>query len=368
MRLYIGLDVHSKLTVYCAQNEKGEVMEESEVATSRVGLAQMLGRLGAAPGTAVALESGTQAGWVCGLLAEQGMAPVVIDAREVRAKARNKRQKSDRRDAFEICDGLRRDMWVSRVWVPTPTIERLRGILSRRRHFVGLRTAQINAAKFLLRRRGLSGLCRSLKTEKAWQRLLGEVGPLGLSAHLELHHGVWLQAQAACGQLEEELLMAAQPLAGTLDLLQSLEGIGPIVAAAYVATLGTPQRFADAGHVIGYVGLAVSTYDSGQRERHGHITRAGNGYLRALLCEAAHHAARPGHPLHPYFARLAARRGVKPAVIAVAQRLARILFQMWRTNQRFDAGRLNVRPVRKTYTREIYWEIPKPAAAPGRAA
>jgi hypothetical protein len=49
-----------------------------------------------------------------------------------------------------------------------------------------------------------------------------------------------------------------------------------------------------------------------------------------MLCEAAHHASRPTHPLHPYFALLCAKRGYKMATIAVAHRLARITFAMLR--------------------------------------
>jgi hypothetical protein len=54
------------------------------------------------------------------------MAPVVIDAREVRVKARRIGQKSDRRDAFEVCDGLRRGIDTSIVYVPEEPIEKLR--------------------------------------------------------------------------------------------------------------------------------------------------------------------------------------------------------------------------------------------------
>jgi len=362
MTLYLGLDVHSKMTVYCAQNERGTVIAQGQTPTSPAGLTQMLQALAAPPATPIALESGTQAGWVCGLLEDLGMAPRVIDAREVRAKARNKRQKCDRRDAFEICDGLRRDLWVSRVWVPTPTIEQMRSILSRRRHFVSLATAQINAVKFLLRARGQSRLYRSLQSEVAWDKLLAQSALVGLAAHLALHRAVWSQARAATRMLESELLEVARPLAATLELLQTLDGIGPIVAATFVATLGTPERFPDASRVVGYTGLGVSTYDSGETQRHGRITKTGSGELRAMLCEAAHHAARATHPLHPYFARLVARKGVKAAVVAVAQRLARILYQMWRNGQPFDADRLNVAPVRKLKSRTIHWEI-RPVAA-----
>ena len=98
-------------------------------------------------------------------------------------------------------------------------------------------------------------------------------------------------------------------------------------------------------------------YNSGERERHGHITKRGSGELRMLLCEAAHHSASARHPLNPYFRRIIAGHGYKKAVVAVAQRMARILFQMWRTGQGFDVNQLNVIRARQSRARRVYWQI-----------
>ena len=367
MTIYIGMDVHSKMSVYVAQNEQGKTIAQGEVATNPAGFDHLLKVVAAPQGTQIALESGTQATWLSRLLEERGMKPVVVNAREVRAKARNKRQKNDRRDAFEICDGLRRGLWVSIVWIPPLAIDELRAILSRRRHFVGLATRQTNAVKFLLRRNGLGHLYRSLKSDIAWHKLSSQAELNLMSNHINLHHHLWHEAQAAIAQLDQEMQQAARPLQPTLDLLQTMPGVGPVVAATFLATLGTPHRFARASQVIGYTGLAVSTYDTGQTERHGHITKTGSPQLRAMLCEAAHHAGRPTHPLHPYFARLTARRGIKAAVVAVSQRMARILWQMWREEKPFDLGRLNVQPVRKMKSRTIHWEIRPEGAATAAA-
>jgi hypothetical protein len=95
-------------------------------------------------------------------------------------------------------------------------------------------------------------------------------------------------------------------------------------------------------HDASYAGLVPATCQSGQRDAHGRITKRGAAELRAMLCEAVHHASRPTHPLRPYFAQLCARRGYKMAVVAVAHRLARIRFAMWRDGNDFDVGKLAV--------------------------
>lgn len=366
MTMYLGLDVHSKWTVYAAQDAQGRVVGEGRIATNTDGLRQLIQALGAPAQTAIGLETGTQATWVSRQLTALGMAPVVIDAREVRVKARRIGQKSDRRDAFEICDGLRRGIYSSIVYVPEESIEKLRLVVSRRRHFVRLCTRQVSAAKFLLRARGLRDLAGTLTTATAWDKMLARVSTTPIHDYLEMHAHVWKQAHTTVDKLNGELAAAAKPFAATMELLQTMDGVGPVTAATFIATLATPARFADSSHVVSYVGLAVSTYNSGERECHGHITKCGSPELRAMLCEAAHHAARPQHPLNPYFARLCAKRGLKQAIVAVAQRLARILFQMWRKGETFDVSQLNIKPVRKIKTRTVHYEL-KRTATPARA-
>jgi transposase len=294
----------------------------------------------------VGLETGTMAFYVARVLARLELDPVVIDAREVRLKAHRPTQKSDRRDAWEICDGVRRGLYRSIVHVPPVNISALRDSLSRRRHFVRLRTAEVNAVKRLLRAAGLGAVARrSLRTATAWDRLLAALdgaGEQALRGHVELHGAVWANLGTQIATLEARLAEQSQPYARPLELLQTALGVGPIVALTAVAVFSDPHRFPSAKHAGSYAGLAPSTYQSGERDAHGHITRRGSSELRAMLCEAAHHAQRPDHPLNPYFRRLCAHRGYKMAVVAVAHRLCRILWAMLRDEAAFDVTRLGI--------------------------
>jgi transposase len=241
--------------------------------------------------------------------------------------------------------------------VPDETIERLRLLISRRRHFVGISTRQINAAKHLLRMRGEGGLVRRLNTERLWANLLARPEVADRRSLLAPHADLWRQAQAAIQQLEEELFEIARSYRTIVTLLCTMPGVGPLTAITFVATLGDPRRFDDSGRVVSYAGLAVSTHDSGERQRHGHITKRGSGELRAMLCEAAQHAWRPTHPLNPYYRRLASKRGYKQAVIAVAQRMARILWRMWRNEEPLKIEKLNIAAVHRAETRIVHYEI-----------
>lgn len=343
MARYVGLDAHSKNCVYVIQEEGGAVASQGQVPTTLEGLLLLKARHELPPGTPVALESGTMAFFVARHLQALELAPIVVDAREVRLKATRPTQKSDRRDALELCEGLRRGIYRTLIHVPPLAISRLRETLGRRRHFVRLKTMQVNAAKRLLRGAGLGHLARSLGTEKAWTRLVaGLAFDAELQAFVASHHAVWQCAGEQVVALEAALATQQLPLAREVERLRTVPGVGPIVALTVLATFSDVTRFPTAKHAASYAGLVTSTYQSGDRDRAGRITKRGSTELRAMLCEAAHHAGRPDHPLHPYFTSLCVRRGYRMAIVAVAHRLCRILFSMLRRQADFDPRRLNV--------------------------
>ena len=182
----------------------------------------------------------------------------------------------------------------------------------------------------------------------------------GLRHHLAMHADLWRVAQEKVILLEKQLREALKPFQETVRRLQTVPGVGIITAATYVAVLATPQRFPDSARVASYIGLAPSTYDTGDVQRHGHITKRGSGELRAMLCEAAQHAASKRHPLNPHWVRFCPNKGYKKTVIITAHRLARILFAMWRKGEDFDASKLNLVAEEGVYHNKYYWRMKRP--------
>lgn len=343
MARYVGLDAHSKRCLYVIQDEQGQIQGEGSVPTTSEGLLQMQARYGLASGTPVALESGTMAFFVARRLVRLGLDPQVVDAHEVRSKALRPSQKSDRRDALELCEGLRRGTYRSRVHVPPEAIEGLRETLGRRRHFVRVKTMQVNAVKRLLRAAGLQSPGRCLSTDVASEKLLQRVAvDAALHALCRTHQALWRCAHEQVATLERSLREQSLPFQQALERLQTVPGVGPIVALTVLAVFSDVRRFPTVKHAASYAGLVASTFDSGERVQHGRITRRGSSELRSMLCEAAHHAGYRNNPLSPYFRQLCVRRGYKMAVVAVAHRLCRILYAMLRDGTRFDESRLAV--------------------------
>lgn len=357
MKKYIGLDVHCKQTVFVAQDSEGKVIKKGKVKTTPEGIAELLESVGAKEGTKVGLESGTQATWMSRLLSAAGMKPVVIEAREVRTKARRRAQKSDSRDAFEICDGLRRGIYSSIVYVPSEEVERLRAVLSRRRFFVRECTRNVNAAKFILRSAGLGRFATSLATWHGWQKLLARPEVEELRDLLLLHARAWRFFKALLKRLEVKLAAAMEPFAAEAELLQTAPGVGPIVSATFIAAVADPERFPSSKHLSSYLGLVPSSYDSSGIERRGRITKSGPAHVRAVLCEAAHCAARTNNPLNAYWRRISNKGGYRKAVVAVSHRMARILWAMWRKGEAFDEGQLNVEFWPKRVARNYFYRL-----------
>lgn len=339
---YVGLDAHSKNCVYMIQDENGRPVGEGTVPTTLEGLTLLRERHGLPFGTPVVLESGTVAFFVARRLEALGFAPIVVDASEVRAKALRPNQKSDRRDAIELCEGLRRGIYRTRVHVPPEEIERIRETLGRRRHFIRIRTMEVNAVKRLLRTAGLPAV-RGLTSGKAWERLIKQVAiSPTLQGFARAHYAMWTCAQDQVGQLNESLKAQSEPFRKQLDRLETVPGVGTIVALTTLAAFSDVGRFPSAKHAASYAGLVPQTYNSGERTRHGRITKRGSNELRSMLCEAAHHAARENNPFHPFFTSICVRRGYKMAVVAVAHRLCRILYTLLRHQTEFDLNKLGI--------------------------
>jgi transposase len=116
--------------------------------------------------------------------------------------------------------------------------------------------------------------------------------------------------------------------------LRTVPSIGPVTAAAFVATIDDVQRFHHAHQLEAYLGLVPRECSSGDTQRRGAITKAGSSRTRWLLIQAAVSILRRRPPeaeaLRTWALRLAARRGKSVAVVALARRLAGILYALLR--------------------------------------
>ena len=106
--------------------------------------------------------------------------------------------------------------------------------------------------------------------------------------------------------------------------LTTIPGIGPITATALTATVGDATVFESGRHLAAWLGLVPRQNSSGSKERLGGISKVGDGYLRRLLVHGARAVMRWQGKTSPWLADLLKRRPVNVAVVALANKLARI--------------------------------------------
>jgi len=116
-----------------------------------------------------------------------------------------------------------------------------------------------------------------------------------------------------------------------IEKLKSVPGVGPKVAFAWVAHIAV-ERFENASQVGNYLGLVPRVYMSGDTVRYGKITKRGNGYLRALLVQAAWALIRSkkGGALKERYEYMTVEKSKskKQAIVAVARRLAELMYTL----------------------------------------
>lgn len=124
--------------------------------------------------------------------------------------------------------------------------------------------------------------------------------------------------------------------------LQTIPGIGPISSTALVGFVGDAARFRSGRQFSCYLGLTPREHSSGNKRSLGRISKRGDPYLRRLLIQGAHTiliwAARRPNPdrFRRWALALLARRGRKKAVVAVANKIARLVWAVWTSGVPFN--------------------------------
>jgi transposase len=143
--------------------------------------------------------------------------------------------------------------------------------------------------------------------------------------HLEQIDGI----DAAIAEVSVEIAERVRPLEPMIVRLDTIPGIGRYVAEALIAEIGIDMsRFPSAQHLASWAGMCPGIHESAGKRQSGK-TRKGSPWLRALLIQAAHAAARKRDTyLAAQYRRLAARRGKNRAAVAVGHTILIIMYQL----------------------------------------
>ena len=135
--------------------------------------------------------------------------------------------------------------------------------------------------------------------------------------------------------------MAEERYARETQQLRQVQGVGPVTALSYILTLEDPLRFRRSREVGCYLGLRPKSNPSGEREPELRISKEGDVYLRKLLVQCAQYILSPKGPdtdLKRWGLGIAAKgkkKAKRRAVVAVARKLAVLLYRLWVSGDRY---------------------------------
>ncbi len=252
-----------------------------------------------------------------------------------------KRQKNDAADAAAICEAVSRP---SMRFVPVKEVDQQGDLVLHRTRelLIRQRTMLINAlrahlAEFgIIMRQGRAGvwaLVASVEEGKA-ERLpeLARTALMSLIAQLR-------DAHARANEIEREIVTWHRNDERSRRL-ETIPGVGPITASAVIATVTDPSMFASGRELAAWIGLVPQQSSSGGKERLGRISKKGDPYIRKLLVVGAHSVLRIARSkkhgpsnLITWGAELADRKPYKLAAVALANKIARIVWALMARNE-----------------------------------
>lgn len=334
---HVAIDLGRPNSVMCQLNSEGKKCFRT-FALNRPNLDRYFG---GRPQCRVLIESSTESEWVAQHLEGLGHEVVVADPNYAAMYGeRNRRVKTDRRDADVMFEANRLGIY-RKAHRRSQKQRDVTSLLRVRDCLVRTRTRWINLTRALLRRQGLrvrSGHAESfvdrVEDLELTRQLRAEVRPL-----LELF-----------GPLNEQLAALDKQIAELkkcdegVRRLQTAPAIGAVTSAAFLALIDDVGRFPRAHALESYVGLVPSEWSSSEKKLRGRITKAGDTRVRWLLVEAGWtimRSRRPeSQPLRDWAEGIAGRRGRKVAAVALARRLAGILYAMLRDSTDYDPTHL----------------------------
>jgi transposase len=331
----IGLDVGDRFSQICAVDQDGAVVREERVPTTRGALRE---RFPATAACRVIVEAGTHAGWISRELAALGHEVIVANSRKLRWLYHNE-HKTDRVDATYLARVGRWDpTLLAPIRVRSASADGALRLLRARASLVRARTRLINHVRGAVKSVG----CQLPPCDAtSFARRVATHVPAEL--HLALQP---LLAQVAgltqtIARYDRQIEHSATHDYPHTARLRQVTGVGALTALAFVLTVDDPQRFANGRAVGAYFGLCPRRADSGGQRPQLGITKCGDGLVRQLLVQAAHYILGPFGPdcrLRRWGLELARRGGKnakKRAIIAVARKLAALLYSLWVHDTRY---------------------------------
>lgn len=338
---HVAIDLGGRESQICVRSSDGAVLEERRLPTGRLGA-----YLSKRSPSRVILETCAEAFAVADLAQKAGHEVRVVPATLARSLGVGAHGvKTDRRDAQNVSlASCRIDL--PGVHIPSMEARQSKSACGMREVLVESRTKHINAVRGWLRTQLVR--LRTGKTSTFPKRVREYAAASGqaLPLHVELLLESIDQLSAQIDRADEAIAQMAQGDERCRRLM-TVPGVGPVTSLRFVAALDELGRFPSAHHVESYLGLTPGQDSSSDKIRHTSITKAGSSAVRRVLVQAcwSMRHCRPNDPLVRWSYEVEQRRGKRVAIVAMARKLAGILFALLRDGTHYEPTRASTRGV-----------------------
>lgn len=328
MAAYVPIDLHRHRSVVMHMTEAGDVLGWTRLANDPEALVAEVLKAGEAPEVAIEATYGWY--WAVDALRDAGARVHLVAPSRV-AAFEGRRVKNDRRDCQLLGDLLRAGM-LPEAWIAPPEVRDHRELVRDRAKLVGLRSGLRAQAHATLAKLGVH---------------VGVSDLFGVSGRQLLDHLLADDVQfrsTAYGQRTESVVVLVDALPREVDQLNAsiagilrnhagyhaigaIPGVGPVLAAVFVAEVGDVTRFPSAGHLASWAGITPRHRESDAKVSRGPITKQGSKLVRWAAVEAAQKKLRRDSWLHQRREQLAERRNRRVlAKTAVARRIVTLVY------------------------------------------
>jgi transposase len=331
---HAAIDLGSRESQICIRQPDGAIVEERKHPTRK--LTELVKTW---PASRVVMEASAEAFKIADAALAAGHQVRVVPGKLVRLLGVGDRGvKNDQRDARQLSQAS----WqtdVPSVHIPSAAARELKSICGARDVLVATQRNLSNNVRGWLRTQLWKPPGGTMVTLPERVRTHARANQRELPEHIERQLTMLTQVteQVQAANKQARRLATEHPVCRRL---MTVPGVGPLTSLRFVAAIDDPSRFSTAHRVQSYVGLTPGEHSSSQRERKTGITKAGPSELRRCLVQAAWSVmlARRSHPMLEWVRQIAQRRSRPVAVVALARKLAGILFAIWRDGTTYEAN------------------------------
>lgn len=333
----IAVDLAKSVFQVAVSHRAGRVDEERRLTRER-----FLTFFAQQPPATVVFEACGSAHYWARQLQPFGHTVRLLPAHDVRRYVR--RNKTDRTDTKGMLEANRNEEIHP---VPVKTIEQqaIASLHRLRSTWLATRTARLNTLRGLLREFGVFipvGAHHVVPRVRELVAASTETVPVAVRSSLANACAELDVLETNMRDVDRQLTALARQLPD-VTLLQTVPGVGVLTATALLALVGDIRRFRAGRHFASFLGLTPKEDSSAGRRRLGAISKQGDIYVRMLLTHGARsfvwHAKATTQPtsLQRWAVQTEQRRGHNVATVAVANKLARIVWAVWVQQRPFAA-------------------------------